>query len=87
VWFRIRGAQGVKLALSGARREKGWTQADLAERLRADRTTILNLEAGRNPGVTRFLEAFSLMGYDLIAVPKNAQVTVRERDRTNDPLA
>lgn len=41
-----------------------------------DRTTVLNMEAGRNPAVARFIELFRSMGYDLIAVPHNAPVRV-----------
>jgi hypothetical protein len=43
-----------------------------------DRTTLLKIEAGRNPAVTRFVRIFGRLGYDLIAVPRGAQVTVRD---------
>ena len=70
-------------ALAGVRRDAGLTQAALAERLGIDRTTVLNMEAGRNPAINRFIRAFGLFGYDLIAVPRGAhvKVTFDEEDR------
>ena len=41
-----------------------------------DRTTVVNIEAGRNTAVNRFVGLFNRMGYDLIAVPRGARVTV-----------
>lgn len=75
MWFWLRGHSGGE-ALAGVRKEVGLTQAELARRLGIDRTTILNMEAGRNPAVDRFLGAFELFGYDLIAVPREAHVAV-----------
>jgi len=37
------------------------------------------MEAGRNQGVARAVEALSVLGYDLVVVPRNASVTVTER--------
>lgn len=75
-WFWLRGADGAARALVGARHQAGLTQAQAAARLHMDRTTLLNMEAGRNLTVNRFLDLFNWMGYDLIAVPRGAQVTV-----------
>lgn len=61
------------------RRAAGLTQAEAAGRLRMDRTTVLNMEAGRNPAVERFVRLFNRMGYDLIAVPFGSQVSVDTR--------
>ena len=41
-----------------------------------DRTTVIDIEAGRNTAVNRFVGLFNRMGYDLIAVPRGASVTV-----------
>ena len=41
-----------------------------------DRTTVINIEAGRNTAVNRFVGLFNRMGYDLIAVPRGARVIV-----------
>lgn len=75
-WFWLRGEGGAGRALAGARYEAGLTQQQIADRLRMDRTTVLNMEAGRNPAVNRFVDLFGWMGYDLIAVPRGARVTV-----------
>lgn len=45
-----------------------------------DRTTVIDIEAGRNTPVNRFLGLFNRMGYDLIAVPRGARVTVEASD-------
>jgi hypothetical protein len=37
------------------------------------------MEAGRNPALGRLVRAFSLLGYDLVAVPRTAEVSVREQ--------
>jgi transcriptional regulator with XRE-family HTH domain len=79
MWYRIRGAQGLGSALSAARRETGLTQDQLAGRLGADRTTLIGMEAGRNPALGRLVRAFSLLGYDLVAVPRTAEIIVREQ--------
>jgi HTH-type transcriptional regulator/antitoxin HipB len=78
-WFWLRGESGAGLALTGVRQEAGLTQQQIADRLRMDRTTVLNMEAGRNPAVNRFVSLFSWMGYDLIAVPRGAKVSVDTR--------
>jgi transcriptional regulator with XRE-family HTH domain len=79
MWYRIRGVEGLGAALSGARRVGGLTQVQLAARLGAERTTVIAMEAGRNPALARLVRAFSLLGYDLIAVPRTAEVSVREQ--------
>jgi transcriptional regulator with XRE-family HTH domain len=75
-WFWLRGETGAGQALAGVRREAGLTQQQIADRLNMDRTTVLNMEAGRNPAVNRFVRLFGWMGYDLIAVPRGAKVSV-----------
>jgi transcriptional regulator with XRE-family HTH domain len=75
-WYWLRGSDGAGQALAGVRRTAGLTQAELADRLGIDRTTMLNMEAGRNPAINRFIGAFDHFGYDLVAVPRGAQVSV-----------
>jgi transcriptional regulator with XRE-family HTH domain len=75
MWYWLRGHSGGE-ALAGVRKDAGLTQAELARRLGIDRTTVLNIEAGRNPAINWLLKAFGLFGYDLIAVPREAHVTV-----------
>jgi transcriptional regulator with XRE-family HTH domain len=66
--------------LAGVRHAAGLTQADIARRLGMDRTTVIDIEAGRNAAVNRFVALFNWMGYDLVAVPRGARVTVEAGD-------
>jgi DNA-binding XRE family transcriptional regulator len=75
-WFWLLGNEQAGHALGEVRREAGLTQAQIAAQLDMDRTTVLNMEAGRNPAIARFIELFRSMGYDLIAVPHNSPVRV-----------
>jgi len=78
MWVRIRGTIGLGTALAQCRRAAGLTQNELAERIGAERTTVINMEAGRNPALERLVKAFSLCGYDLVAVPRGATLRVIE---------
>jgi len=75
-WYWLRGDKGAGRALAGVRHSAGLTQAEIARRLGMDRTTVINIEAGRNTAVNRFVGLFNRMGYDLIAVPRGARVIV-----------
>ena len=83
MWFWVHPGDGIRLALAGVRRVKGLTQADLADQLGVNRTTVLDMEAGRNPAVDRFIRAFNYQGYDLIAVPRTASVSVKLQDKAS----
>lgn len=80
MWFRIRNSAGLEQALVGARAKCNLTQADIAEKLHIDRTTVIRMENGSNKNMARFVNAFSVAGYDLIAVPRNAVVTVETQE-------
>jgi DNA-binding XRE family transcriptional regulator len=88
MWFRPRGRAALGTALRQCRKEAALTQAELAERLGVNRTTVLDMEAGRNPALTRWMFAISLLGYDIAIVPRGAKVTVTEpgpvADRAGD---
>lgn len=62
------------------RHAAGLTQAEIAKRLGMDRTTVIDIEAGRNTAANRFVALFNRMGYDLIAVPRGARVAVEAGD-------
>lgn len=85
-WFWLRGEGGTGSALAGVRHAAGLTQAEVAKRLGMDRTTVIDIEAGRNTAVNRFVGLFNRMGYDLIAVPRGARVTV-EAGNGGDPVS
>ncbi len=78
MWVRIQGSRAFGAALAATRKAAGLTQTELAERIGAERTTIINMEHGRNPAIGRAVNAFATAGYDLIAVPRGATVTVQE---------
>lgn len=75
-WFRIRGADGLARALAEARKTAGVNQGQLAESLGVDRGTVGRLETHPNTVVARVVRAFSVLGYDLVAVPRGATITV-----------
>ncbi|MGH3282267.1 MAG: helix-turn-helix domain-containing protein [Trebonia sp.] len=80
-WFWLRGEGGTGQALAGVRHAAGLTQAVTASRAGIDRTTLIDIEAGRSTAVNRFVGLFNRMGYDLIAVPRGARVTVAAGDQ------
>lgn len=75
-WFRIRGASGLARALSEVRRNAGVSQDELAESLGVNRLTVGRLEGKPNTIVSRVVRAFSILGYDLVAVPRGATIVV-----------
>lgn len=80
MWLRPRGRDALAQAVSTCRQSAGLTQEQLARRLHVNRTTILDLEAGRSKAVARAVEALSVLGYDLVVVPRDAVVSVTEFD-------
>jgi transcriptional regulator with XRE-family HTH domain len=78
-WFWLSGEAGAGHALAGVRQAAGLTQAQAAALVGMDRTTLLNMEASRSPAVGRLVSLFNRMGYDLIAVPYGAKVSVDTR--------
>lgn len=57
-------------AIRALRRERGWTQAELAGWLNVHRVTVARLEQGRPVAVTVALRALSMLGCKAIVVPK-----------------
>jgi DNA-binding XRE family transcriptional regulator len=78
VWVRPRGRSGLADGLATIRKAASVTQVDLAERLGINRSTVIDMEAGRNPVLTRYADALALLGFDVILVPRAAVVEVRE---------
>ncbi len=78
MWLRPRGRDALAQAVSACRQAAGLTQEQLALRLHVHRTTVIDMEAGRNQAVARAVEALSVLGYDVVVVPRNASVTVTE---------
>ncbi|MGF1666208.1 MAG: helix-turn-helix domain-containing protein [Acidimicrobiia bacterium] len=78
-WFRVLPTAGLGPVLARCRHQRGLTQAELADRLGVDRTTILRTEASDVAALRRVVAAFSILGYELIAVPKGADVVIASR--------
>ena len=78
MWLRLRGSDALAQAISTCRQAAGLTQEQLGRRLQVNRTTVIDMEAGRNRALTRAAEALSVLGYDLLVVPRGAKVTVTE---------
>ena len=78
MWVRVKGSRNLGEALEQVRREAGVTQSELAERLDVTRTTVIDMEKGRPAAVRRLVDALSILGYDIVMVPRGATVEVRE---------
>lgn len=87
MWLRPRGRDALSQAVSACRQAAGLTQEQLAHRLHVNRTTVIDMEAGRNRAVSRAVEALSVLGYDVLVVPRNASVTVTEPDEPKPDAA
>lgn len=53
-------------ALKQERVARGFTQAELARKIEADRKTIVDLEAGRNVGLVTFMAALAALGKGVV---------------------
>ncbi len=75
-WRRVHDAHGLGRALAGLRRDSGMSQAELAEWLGVDRTTVVRMESGSLGALERLTAALAVVGADLVVVPRQAGVTV-----------
>jgi DNA-binding transcriptional regulator YiaG len=80
MWVRVKGSRHLGEALEQVRRGTGLTQAELAERLDVTRTTVIDMEKGRPAAIRRLVDWLSILGYDLVIVPRGARVTVVEQE-------
>jgi hypothetical protein len=86
MWFRVRGDRHLGKTLGQVRRASGLTQAELARWLDVTRTTVIDMEKGGSAGVRRIVDAFSMLGYDVVIVPRGATVDVGEpAEDSTDP--
>lgn len=75
-FYRARSLDGLAGAVVGARNSRGLTQEDLGRAIGSSRPTISRLERGIPTGVDIVLDALAACGYELVAVPRGAKVTV-----------
>ncbi len=62
---------GVGRAIRGLRRDKGWTQDELASWLGVNRQTIISLERGGPVSLPVAMKAISILGAKVLVVPKD----------------
>lgn len=64
---RIRTVRDLANTIRGHRRERGWTQAELARRAQVSRSWLIDVEAGKRPTVEfgRILRVLDALGIDL----------------------
>lgn len=73
LWARAVTAGSAGELLAEVRRERGWTQEQLAEHVRVDRTTIQRMEAGRPVAFPTVLAAFAFLGYEVTIRPREEE--------------
>jgi DNA-binding XRE family transcriptional regulator len=75
-YYRARSLDGLASAIAGARGTRHLTQEDLGRAIGASRPTISRMERGIPTGVDTVLDALAACGYELVAVPRGAKVSV-----------
>ncbi len=75
-WYRARTLQLLGDAIAGARADSDINQQDLAALINSSRPTISRLESGNGASAKVVLAALQACGYELIAVPRGAKVSV-----------
>ena len=75
-WSRVHDAGGLGRALAGCRRDIGMSQAELAEWIDVDRTTVVRMESGSLGALERLTAALAVVGAELVVVPRQADVKV-----------
>ncbi len=73
-------AASLGRVIKALRRDKGWTQAQLAEWLRVDRQTVIALEQGGPVNVQTAVRAVVMLGGKLVVAPKGTVVTADATD-------
>lgn len=76
-YYRAVDAASLGQAISDARKEAGFTQQDLAERLKVTRGTIVRLERGEAVSVVVAMQAIRAIGRDVALVPRFSKLQVR----------
>lgn len=78
MWVRIKGGRSLGDALEQVRKDAGITQVALASRLGVTRTTVIDMEKARPAALRRLVDAFAMLGFDIVIVPRGARVQVDE---------
>jgi HTH-type transcriptional regulator/antitoxin HipB len=67
--YRIRTVRDLGNTIRGRRLDRGWTQAELADRARVSRSWVIDVEAAKKPTaeIGRILRLLDALGVDLVA--------------------
>jgi len=74
--FEVLDAPDLGRAVRRLRKERGWTQVELAEWLDVNPVTVGRMEHGRPVAITVAMRALTLLGAKAVVVPKWASVDV-----------
>jgi transcriptional regulator with XRE-family HTH domain len=66
--------KGFGAAVRAARKERGWSQSELASWLGVSRPTVAALEAGGPVAMPTAMRALALLGRKAVIAPKGSQV-------------
>lgn len=75
-WGKVRSAGDLGQWVAQGRQGQRLTQAELADWLGVDRTTVIRLEAGTVSQIARVFDALGVLGLDLVVVPRGTTVHV-----------
>lgn len=75
-WYRARTLDALGQAVRGARETRGLTQDELADLIASSRPTLSRLERGHTVSAATVLDALARCGYEVVVVPRGAQVDV-----------
>ena len=78
MWTNAYCMEQVGEFLAEARKARGWTQADMAKRLRCSTVTLSALENGKNVSADKVERYLQLLGFRIAIVPKDAEIEVEE---------
>ena len=76
MWSYVYSTEQIGEFVKEARRERGLTQDELAERLQVSHATVSKLETGKNTSTKTMISALLTLGYCAVVLPKGANVVV-----------
>jgi len=77
IW-RVNSGTYLGTVIRELRRERSWTQDELADRANVARMTISRLERGEDVSVITTLRCISELGYICVIAPKASKVEAKE---------
>ncbi len=78
MWTNAYSNEDIGQFLSEARKMRGITQAQMAEKLGFSPVTLSALETGKNVSTVKVEKYLQMLGFRVVIVPKSASVSVQE---------